>query len=1457
MSFLYIVDWFPEKDNIVEATRRNHLMADMIVSAAIDCVINKLTSSDLVQSAGAAKLQAELEKMEKTLTKVKAVLADAEEKQISNRLVKIWLRELRDLAYDAEDILDEFYFEVLHRKQQVEQRREEGSSSKVWSVMLKFLDHLNPHRVVFNMKMKSEIETMNAKFQEVIEKKNSLQLRENGGDYTSSEPLKRLPTSSLVDERVVCGRAEEKEKIIELVLSGEGCDDRVCVIPIVGMGGVGKTTLAQIVYNDSKVVDWFDLKVWCCVSEDFDVVRVTKTILEAITMKDFNLKDLNLLQVALREQLMGKRYLIVLDDVWSEKYEDWIVLRQPFQVGSPGSKIIVTTRNHRVAAIMGTVEGQFLEELSFDNCMSLFALHALGRRNFDGHLNLKDIGEKIVRKCGGLPLAVKTLGSLLHMNPDQDEWESVLNSKIWCLSEDKSGILPALRLSYYYLPSYLKPLFAFCSIFPKNYEFYQDDLVLLWMAEGFLPEVRGKKQMEELDSYFNELVSRSLFQRSSIENSQFMMHDLVHDLAQTVAGEICINLNDKFEGNKLHQIVDNARHFSFTRRAYEVWNRFEVLGEVNHLRTFVAFPIHTFPWACCYLSKKVLDDLLPKLRCLRVLSMSGYHISKLPDSISSLKHLRYLNMSCTGIKWLPESLCALLYLETLLLHGCRELIKLPQGIGNLINLCHLDITNTPNLIEVPLQIGNLTNLQTLSKFILGEEFGYRISELKDLKLLQGKLHIMGLDNVADVQHAFDANLGKKHKLFELGLEWSCNFHDLRNKECEMQVLNLLKPCTSLRELSILFYGGTKFPLWIGDPSFTKLVQLKLSCCRHCTSLPSLGKLPLLRNLCIEGMDAVTTVDFDFYGDGSPLAKPFPFLETLKFEDMWEWELWLSSNGNNEEADNVFPHLLELTLLNCPKLTGKLPKRICSLVKLTICNCPILENSLISLPSLNELKLEECSQVVLKHIVDYASLTTLRIRSMADISCLQDIFVQSMGVLKVLVISNCTKLTFLWNQTTGLENLFGLECIIVKDCPQLLSLTENALDGSYSCSQLELSFCNNQEQLPCGLHRLQSLKDLYVESCPKLASFQEAGVLSTLRCLVIKNCQSLMSLPDGMMRFSCRTNMCLLEELEIEECPLLERFPIGELPMTLKVLKIRYCAKLQSLPEGLIHGDNMSHLEHLEIIGCPSLTCSPSGKLPFRLKTIKISDCSPLEPLPKRMLHDNALIEYNNICTILKNLPECLNSLFFLTELYISNCSGLRSFPEVGLSLPNLRSLNIYDCFNLKTLPGEMQSLISLQELAVCNCPCLVSFPQGDLLPNITSLEIWDCGSFELLMSEWNFHSLSCLRDLSIATGCFKRIVTFPNEKFLLPTSLISIYIGGLPNLESLSTQLQSLTCIEELEIVDCPKLQSLPREGMPSTLGRFSIRDCPLLKQKCIPKSGICWPMIVHIPCMEMDGEDI
>ncbi|KAJ6302913.1 hypothetical protein OIU77_016910 [Salix suchowensis] len=1195
--------------------------------------------------------------------------------------------------------------------------------------------------------MDSQIKSITARLQEIVQKKNYLDLRENvSGGELKSKSLKRLPSTSLVDLSYVCGRDNDKEEILKFLFSDQGCDEYgIGVIPIVGMGGVGKTTLAQLVYNDEKVDTFFDLKVWCCVSEDFDVVRVTRTILEAVS-GSYDAKDLNLLQLRLREKLAGKKFLIVLDDVWNENYDDWTVLRRPFQVTSPGSRIIVTTRNQGVALMMSAFPSYHLKVLSFDDSLSLFAKHALGRPNFNDLPDLLEVGQQIVQRCRGLPLAVKTLGGLLRTKPSVDEWESVLNSKI------------------------------------------------------------------------NE--------------QRYLMHHLISDLAQSVAGETCVNLNDKQEYNKIFPDFEKARHISFTRRTYEVLQRFKDLGKLKRLRTFIALRLYSSPWgAYCYLSNNVLHEALLKLKHLRVLSLSGYCITELPNSIGDLKQLRYLNFSQTKIKQLPESVSNLINLQTLKLYGCRKLKKLPQGTAILINLCHLDITDTDNLNEMPSCMGNLTGLQKLSKFIVGKKEGCGIEELKGLKNLQGRLSIMDLHNVIDARHAVHANLRGKHNLEELELKWSES--DLKGEVVKhhIPVLNSLQPHANLKELKISFYGGTQFPSWVGHPSFSEIVHLELSCCSKCIELPPLGRLPSLRDLFIQGLDAVKTVGPGFYGVGSSV-KPFQSLKTLKFEDMREWESWWSSAGVDEEE---FPSLSELTLWNCPMLRGKLPSCLPSCVKITIAKCPMLVDSDEKLPVLSELKLEECDEVTLIYMFHNASPTTLKIGSN---------FMQSLGALKVLMLSDFPNLTSLWQKGTGLENF---------EHPQLVSLTEIGMPSTHKSSKL--SGC---EHLPNHkVHMLLSLEDLCIELCPNLVSIPETGLLSSLRHLVLRDCKALRSLPDGMSN-------CTLEDLEIEECPLLKCFPGGMLPATLKSLKIRYCTEFKSLPEGLMHKENgpdtPCHFEHLEIIGCPSLKSFPDGKLPTRLKTLKIWDCSQLKPLKEEVLHDDMSLQYLAIsdCEALSSFPECLSSFMHLTEINISNCSALKMiFPGVG-SLANLRTLTIYNCKNLKSLPNEMQKLTSLQELTVCSCPALESFPNGDMPPNLTSLEIWDCDGIDGCLSNWNLQSLAFLRDFSIAGQCFVDTVSFPDEKCVLPTTLTSIWIGRLPKLESLSMQLRSLAYLEELEIVDCPKLKSLPRECLPPALGRFSIRNCQLMTKRCSKEKGMYWPLISHIPCVEIiDGNDM
>ncbi|GKV12639.1 hypothetical protein SLEP1_g23761 [Rubroshorea leprosula] len=1430
--------------------------ADVMVSTLFNFISDRLSASELIGFARKEQFLFQLKMWKDLLPKINAMLQDAQQNHTASRALKLWLSDLRDLAYDAEDIIDEIETEALHRK--ILRNAQFGTPSKVRLLLLPCCAGLNSSGIKFSGRLGSEIEAITARFQQILMQKNILNLVERGGQGRLKTKVERLPSTSLVDEARIFGREQDKQVILERLMDGN-----TGVISIIGMGGVGKTALAQSVYNDDKIENSFELRVWVCVSTEFDSIRVTRTVLQGVTLASLpqvvtseslpqgdtseslpqgdtseslpqgdtseslpqgdtseslpqgdtsesllrgvtseslprgdtseslprgvtseslprgvtseslprGVTPESLPRVKLKEMLSGKKFLIVLDDVWNENYEQWEVLRTPFMAGAPGSKVLVTTRNERVASIMTTYPVYHLPVLSNDACFLLFVTHALGASNFDEHPNLKEIGEEIVRKCKGLPLAAKTLGGLLRGKVSYHEWEDLLRSKMWDIPEERSGILPALMLSYHYLPSQLKRCFAYCAMFPKDYEFDKNDLVLLWMAEGLIRQAKGEKQMQVV--------------------------------AQSVAGEICLNFEDTIE-DKPHAFIAKLRHLSFTRHQYEISKRFEALDLVQCLRTFIALPMDTSSRAAhYYISNDVLQELLAKFRCLRVLCLSGYCIDEIPYSIGDLKHLRYLNLSHSTIKQLPESVGNLFNLQTLLLRGCRKLTELPQ-------------------VEMPLQIANLKNLQALSKFCVGKDsrFG-NIRELKDLLHLKGELSITGLENVVNVRDARDANLMHKHGIDGLCLKWSSEFLDHRKEEGEMLVLDMLKPNKNLKELTISFYGGKRFPSWLGDPSFTNIVHMSLNDCSKSMSLPSLGRLPSLKKLFLQGMNGVKKVGLEFCGDGLPSTQRFPSLEILWFQNMLKWERWSSTHEGAEDLADEFPSLQELMIKNCPKLTGDLPRRLPSLVKLIISHCPKLEGSLVSLPSLCELNIEDCNKEQLKNIVHLTSLTTLRIRSIRDLACLPQEMLQSLGALQTLNVSNCTELTSLWQKGTGMKNIVSLEHLKIKGCSKFVSLIKNEQGLPNGLDDIELINHGNLEKL--------TLKSLHIESCPKLVSFPETGCLSTLRHLKLKDCAALKNLPDWKIMLNCRTSDCLLEDLEIEKCPLLTYLPRVNMLTSLQRLKIRGCRDLQSLPEGIMQNNNSTHmwdLKRLEIDDCPSLVCFPEGILPFSLKTLKICDCSKLEPLSERLLHNNASLEY----------------------IYIRNYTTLR---KTGLS-PTLKTLEIYSCANLKSLPERMQNLASLQCLTVCDCPCLVSFPKGGLSPQLLVLEVWDCMNLKEPMSEWNLHSLASLKELIIVGA--PDTASFPDEKCLLPTTLTSIVISRLNSLESLSTELQNLTSLEELEVSDCPKLQELPREGMPAKLGKLCIRNCQLLQQR-LKKKGAYWPLIARIPCIEIiDG---
>ncbi|KAJ4810314.1 Symbiosis-related disease resistance protein [Rhynchospora pubera] len=936
-------------------------------------------------------------------------------------------------------------------------------------------------------------------------------------------------TSSLLTEPKVFGRDKEKETMIENMLAPHGKDQKYgnfSVLPIVGIGGVGKTTLAQSLYNDPRIMRSFMVRAWACASDALNTLDVRKLTIDITLSIDkegsFNLSmmnDLDKIQQRLIKEISGKKFLIVIDDVWVTSR--WEVLIAPLSYGMAGSIVIVTTREQNIGKRLGSMPTVTLTGLEKDLFWDFFVQNAFMGKSPEDHPTLVSIGQDIIAKLHGIPLAAKTVGRLLNKKLDEAHWFSILNSELWELRQAPDDIIPVLKLSYQFFSVHVQRCFSYCSVFPKDHLFTEEELLSTWIAQGFTDIQPGDKSPEHVaQDYLNELLSSSFFQP---KDGYYLMHDLLHDLAISVSQDECHVMK-----NDILLIPSSVRHlcvpYSIETKKKCCYYSLIQIGpqksecpsdhtlpnnqlQVDKLRTLIFTDFSLFVWGANAIEMALKCSCFTNTRVLvSRYSTEGHQLG----AMHSLIHLRYLDLSFSSFGNLPESVCVLYHLQNLNIKGCGNLLHLPKGIVNLIKLRHLIADGRHYLGRIP-GIGKMTCLQELDAFYIEKELGHKIIELKELQELRGSLRVHNLDNVENGEEASQAKLKEKRYLTELRFSWD-NPSFPSPPDVSADVLESVCPPPFLKRLDIIGYNGTRCPTWFSD-------NLSLSCLKYLylrdwlgwESLPPLGHLPHLTRLELINISSVRKAGSDFYGLTQEIS--FPRLKELLFRSMPNWREW---DGTMQRQ--LFPCLENLTIRDCPSLKF-IP--VFQLFRL-----PNRSDKLQHFPTRPHLPFN-------LHPQELASIPPLR----------------ALANLKKLIVMTSPGFAPAWNKllednqkrqsgfTSLLQELHisSTTFLTLPICRNLASLTHLTFSDMEGGAHEVTAFTNNQERA--------------------------LELLTSLQTLVFKNCRNLQILPEMLYR------MLKLKELHVVQCNMIESLPDNGLPASLEVLVIDRNSRLDTRCQG--------------------------------------------------------------------------------------------------------------------------------------------------------------------------------------------------------------------------------------------------------------------------------------------------
>ncbi|XP_064987230.1 putative disease resistance protein RGA3 [Musa acuminata AAA Group] len=909
------------------------MVLDSFVSRYIEQVTG-FVEGEICKVLGVKK---EIKTLQEKLEMIKCYLESAERKSSGDPGIEAWVRKLKDIMYDADDIIDLCMMDGG-------KLLEAGGSASASRVSFPFSFVSSCFRCTkYRHEIAGEIEAINGRLKQIAEDTSILSNLQSSGSHQPQpeKPTVRETSPLEVEEDIVGEQIEEvADDLINHML--ENTEQKCRVFGIVGMGGIGKTTLASKIYNDGRIKANFPIQKWLYISKDYSEIKLLRKLIRSAgdeTKAESFEEDSRAELEPKLASLLTKNIFLVLDDVWSPNV--WThFLRKPLSKGAGSSTIFVTTRNEIVLKGMKATYTRQAEKMDENSGWILLGKTVFEAGGEDDMRTLEEVGRKIVRKCDGLPLAIKAIaGVLISKDRSTAEWEQVLENDAWSTNRQIDEEVPrALHLSYEDLPSHLKQCFLYCSFFIWKFNHYKD-IIRFWVAEGLIVEAGGRLMEDVAEEYYWELVSRNLLQLdpSFINRSVFRMHDHLRALATYLIKEEGLSIT---VGQRL-DIKANAkiRRLLISNMGIKLVLSDHII-EKKYLRTLVIRDSH--------LTITIEDNVLEGLPNLRVLDLCNTSVERIPNCIGDLLHLRYLDLDGTKIHEIPESIGCLVNLQTLNISECKHLYKLPMTITRLYNLRSLRVEDTP-LTHVPKGIGKLININRLEGFVIGhdnptnevDETGCRLEELQHLSKLR-YLSIYRLERAVTAASA----LAEKRSLRELILSWmppedgedgdATDSGDDRRattlrKEEQIQmraekICNELSPPSSLRTLFIKQFPGRQFPNWMMSSSLGEslpnLQYLYLLVFPSCTELPPLGMLPLLKSLKIIGAKAVMAIGPEFLGHSFPGTCAFPKLEYLEINGMPNWEEWSLcgvEEGGHRTHLKLFPNLTMCALHNCPKL----------------------------------------------------------------------------------------------------------------------------------------------------------------------------------------------------------------------------------------------------------------------------------------------------------------------------------------------------------------------------------------------------------------------------------------------------------------------------------------------------------------------------------------------------------